>query len=117
MALEVRAVSKYVRMSPQKVKLVVDMVRGKGVKDALSLLRYSTKAAARPVRKVIESAAANAEENFGLPRDGLYIAKIYADEGPTLKRGRIGGRGQFKPILKRSSHITVVLGSPEGAVE
>jgi large subunit ribosomal protein L22 len=117
MGIEVRAVSKYIRMSPSKVKLVADMVRGKGVDDALSLLKYSTKAAADPLAKVIASAAANAEENFGLSRSGLYVAQIFADEGPTLKRGRIGARGRFKPILKRSSHITVVLGSLEEAVQ
>jgi len=111
MDIEVRAVAKYVRMSPRKVKLVVDLVRGKGVNEALTILRYSTKAAARPVAKVIKSAAANAEENYGLSSDELYIAQIYADEGPTLKRGRIGARARFKPILKRSTHITVVLES------
>jgi large subunit ribosomal protein L22 len=109
MDVEVRAVAKYVRMSPRKVKLVVDMVRGRSIDEALTLLTYSTKAAARPVAKVIKSAAANAEENYGLSSDELYIAEIYADEGPTLKRGRIGARGRFKPILKRSTHITVVL--------
>jgi large subunit ribosomal protein L22 len=109
MDIEVRAVAKYVRMSPRKVKLVVDMVRGRSIDQALTLLTYSTKAAARPVAKVIKSAAANAEENYGLSSDELYIAEIYADEGPTLKRGRIGARGRFKPILKRSTHITVVL--------
>lgn len=109
MDIEVRAVAKYIRMSPRKVKLVVDMVRGTSIDQALTLLRYSTKAAARPVAKVIQSAAANAEENYGLSSEELYIAEIYADEGPTLKRGRIGARGRFKQILKRSTHITVVL--------
>lgn len=116
MDVEVRAVAKYVRMSPRKVKLVVDMVRGKGVNEALTMLKYSTKAAARPVAKVIESAAANAEEHYGLSSDELYIAQISADEGPTLKRGRIGARARFKPILKRSTHITVVLESLGEAV-
>jgi large subunit ribosomal protein L22 len=109
MDIEVRAVAKYVRMSPRKVKLVVDMVRGRSIDEALTLLTFSTKAAARPVAKVIKSAAANAEENYGLSSGELYIAEIYADEGPTLKRGRIGARGRFKRILKRSTHITVVL--------
>jgi len=115
MDIEVRAVAKYVHMSPQKVKLVVDMVRGKGVSEALTILKYSTKLAAQPVAKVIRSAAANAEENYGLSPNDLYVAQIYADEGPTLKRGRFGARGRFKPILKRSTHITVVLGGLEGA--
>lgn len=109
--MEVRAKAKYIHMSPRKVKLVVDLVRGMGVDQALTVLSFSTKAAARPVAKVIQSAVANAEENYGLSPDELYVAQIYADEGPTLKRGRPGPRGRFKPILKRSSHITVVLES------
>jgi large subunit ribosomal protein L22 len=117
MALEVKAVAKYVRMSPQKVKLVVDMVRGKGVNDALTALKYSTKVAAGPVAKVIASAAANAEENYGLSRGDMYITKIQADEGPTYKRMRFGGRGRAKPILKRSTHITVVLAGHEAAAQ
>jgi len=100
-------------MSSQKVKLVVDMVRGKGVNEALALLKYSTKSAARPVAQTIASAAANAEENYGLARGELYVARIFADEGPTLKRGMFGARGRFKPLLKRSSHITVVLENQE----
>lgn len=107
--MQVRAEAKYVRMSPSKVRLVVDLVRGIGVDEALNLLRFTNKAAAKPVAKAIESAAANAEENYGLSRGDLYIAQIIADGGPTLKRGRPGARGQLKPILKHSSHITVVL--------
>jgi large subunit ribosomal protein L22 len=117
MDVEVRAVAKYVRMSSRKVKLVVDMVRGKGVNEALTVLKYSSKSAAEPVAKVIKSAAANAEENYGLSSDELYVAQVYADEGPTLKRGRIGARGRFKPILKRSTHITVVLESLREAAQ
>lgn len=109
MAFEVRAVAKYVRMSPRKVRLVVDQVRGKAVDDALALLKFMPKAAAKPVAKVIESAVANAEENFGLAREDLYISKIFANGGPTYKRYRAGARGRVKPILKRTSHITVVL--------
>jgi len=117
MALEVRAVARYIRMSPHKVKLVVDMVRGKAVNEALATLKYSTKVAARPVAKVIASAAANAEENYGLSRDDLRITTIQADEGPTLKRMRFGARGRVKPILKRSTHITVVLTGQETAAQ
>jgi large subunit ribosomal protein L22 len=113
MALEVKAVAKYVRMSPRKVKLVADMVRGKGVDYALAALKYSTKVAAGPVAKAIASAAASAEENYGLSRSELYIAAIQADEGPTYKRMRFGARGRVKPILKRSTHITVVLSGQE----
>jgi large subunit ribosomal protein L22 len=113
MGLEVGAVAKYIRMSPRKVRLVVDLVRGKGVVEALAMLRLLPKAAAGPVSKVISSAAANAEENYGLSRDDLYIAQITADGGPTLRRRRFGARGRFKPILKRSAHVTVVLGERE----
>ena len=113
MGIEVRAKAKYVHMSPRKVKLVVDLVRGRHANEALTMLKFSTKAAARPVAKVIRSAVANAEENYGLSPEEMYIARIFADEGPTLKRGRFGARGRFKPILKRSSHITVVLESME----
>ncbi|MFH1085170.1 MAG: 50S ribosomal protein L22 [Chloroflexota bacterium] len=109
MALEVRAVTKYVRMSAHKVRLVVDLVRGMGVEQALNVLRFTPKAAAKVVAKTVVSAASNAEENYGLAREDLYIARITADEGPTLKRGRPGARGRYKPILKRSAHITVVL--------
>ena len=109
MALEVRAVSKYIRMSPQKVRLVVDLVRGMDVQQALALLRFTLKAAAKEVAKTIASAAANAEENLGLSIDDLYVARIASDAGPTLRRGRPGARGRLKPILKRSAHITVVL--------
>jgi large subunit ribosomal protein L22 len=109
MNVEVRAVSKYVRMSPQKVRLVVDLVRGRAVNEALTVLRFTPKAAADPVARVIASAAANAEENYGLAADELYVARIWADEGPTLRRGRAGARGRYKPLLKRGSHITVVL--------
>jgi large subunit ribosomal protein L22 len=111
MGIEIRAVAKYIRGSPEKTKRVVNMVRGKNVNEALSLLKFSTRGAADPVARVIASAAANAEQNFGLARDELFVAQIFADEGPTLKRGRFGARGRFKPILKRSSHITVVLES------
>lgn len=105
-----KAVAKYIHMSPRKVRLVADLVRSRPVDEALVMLRFLPKAASRPVEKVIRSAAANAEEIYGLSPAELYVAKIVADEGPTLKRGQPGPRGRFKPILKRSTHITVVLG-------
>ncbi|MEA3407008.1 MAG: 50S ribosomal protein L22 [Chloroflexota bacterium] len=107
--MEVRAVRKYIRMSAQKVRLVVDLVRGKEVDEALAILQFTPKAAAKEVAKTISSAVANAEENYGLSRDELFVSQIMADEGPTLKRGRAGARGRYKPILKRSTHLTVVL--------
>lgn len=115
MDFEVRAVGRYIHMSAQKVRLVIDEVRGKSVDEALTLLRFIPKAAAKPVAKVIHSAAANAEENFGLSREDLYIARITADEAPTRRWRRFGARGRFKPILKRGSHVTVVLSEREEA--
>ena len=96
-------------MSAQKVRLVVDLVRGKNANDALEALRFVNKAAALPVRKLLASAVANAEENFGVSRDDLYVAQIYANEATTRKWRRFGARGRFKPILRRHSHVTVVL--------
>jgi large subunit ribosomal protein L22 len=101
-------------MSAQKVRLVIDQVRGMDADGALDLLSFMPKAAAKPVYKLIRSAIANAEENFGFSRDDLYIAEIYANEGPTRRWRRFGARGRFKPLLKRSSHITVILAEYEG---
>jgi large subunit ribosomal protein L22 len=109
MEFEVRAVVRHVRMSPQKVRLVIDQVRGKDALTALTLLKFMPQRAAKPVSKVIASAVANAEENFGMNREDLYIAQISADGGPTRRWRRFGARGRFKPILKRTSHVTVVL--------
>jgi len=96
-------------MSAQKVRLVIDLVRGKNANDALEMLRFVNKAAALPVRKLLASAVANAEENYGVSRDDLVVAKIFANEAATRKWRRFGARGRFKPVLRRSSHITVVL--------
>jgi len=96
-------------MSPQKVRLVIDQVRGKDATEALALLKFMPQRAAKSVSKLVASAVANAEENFGMNREDLYIAKIFADGGPTRRWRRFGARGRFKPILKRTSHITVVL--------
>lgn len=109
MAYDIRAHARYIQISPQKVRLVVNMVRGKNLVDAMTTLQFVTNQAARPVLKVIASAMANAEENFGVSRDDLYIYKIFADEGPTRKWRRFGARGRIKPWLRRSSHITVIL--------
>jgi large subunit ribosomal protein L22 len=106
---EVKAVARYVAMSPQKVRLVVDQVRGKDVEEALAMLRFMPQRAADPVFKVLRSAVANAEENFGLAREDLYVSQIFVDGAPLRKWRRFGARGRFKPILRRSSHITVIL--------
>ena len=106
---QVRAVAKYIPISPQKVRRVVDVVRGMKVKEALDYLNFMPQRAAKPVRKVIASAAANAEENLDIPRDRLFVAEIVADGGPIRKWRRFGARGRFKPIKRRQSHIRVLL--------
>jgi large subunit ribosomal protein L22 len=107
--MEVRAVTKYTGISAQKTRLVLDEVRGKSAQEALVLLAFMPQSAARLVAKTIKSALANATENFGLEAEDMYIAKIVADQAPTRKWRRFGARGRFKPWLRRSSHITVVL--------
>ncbi|HLF27931.1 MAG TPA: 50S ribosomal protein L22 [Anaerolineae bacterium] len=109
MAFEARSVARFIPLSPRKVRLVVDQVRGLGVEQALALLKFMPMAAAEPVSKVIASAAANGEENLGLTRSDLVVKEIRADEGPRRQWRRFGARGRFKPITRRSSHITVVL--------
>jgi large subunit ribosomal protein L22 len=106
---EVRAVARYVGMSPQKVRLVADLVRGKNAKEALELLRFTPKAAAEPISKVIASAIANAVENKQLADSDLVISQIYVDGGPTRQWRRFAARGRFRPIQRKSAHITVVL--------
>jgi large subunit ribosomal protein L22 len=106
---EVKAVARYVRISPQKVRLVVDQIRGQDAEEALDMLRFMPQSASKPVYKVLRSAIANAEENFGLASEDLYVSQIYVDGAPLRKWRRFGARGRFKPILRRSSHITVIL--------
>ncbi len=111
--MEVRAVAKDTGISPRKVRLLVDMVRGKKVDEALTVLRFTPSPTARIVAKVIKSAAANAENNFQMPPEDLKIVRIFADEAQTLKRFRPRSRGRASPILKRSSHITVIVAEQE----
>lgn len=106
---EVRAELRYVWQSARKVRLVVDRVRGMDALEALSVLRLLPQRAAKPVHKLITSAVANAENNFGMAGEDLYISEISADDGPIRRWRRFGARGRFKPIQKRSSHIKVVL--------
>jgi len=106
---DIRAQLRFLPLSAQKVRLVVDMVRGKDANEALEMLRFVQKRAAGPVRKLLASAVSNAEENFGISRDDLYVATIFADEAPTRRWRRFGARGRFKPILRRTSHVTVIL--------
>ena len=109
MAQDIRANISQVQISPQKTRLVVDMVRGKDAVEAIEMLQFVPKKAAQPISKLISSAIANAENNFGLNRYDLYIHSIIANEGPTRKWRRFGARGRIKPRLIRSSHISVIL--------
>jgi large subunit ribosomal protein L22 len=109
MATDIRAQLRFADVSAQKARLVVDQVRGKSAIDAVNTLKYMPKKAARIVERLLGSAVANAEENFGVSRDDLLVYKIVADEGPTRKWRRFGARGRFKPLLRRTSHITIVL--------
>lgn len=111
--MEVRAVAKNVRVSSSKARLLVDMVRGKKVEEALVMLRFTPTPTARAVAKVIKSAAANAENGFQLSPETLRITSIFVDPGLTMKRYRPAARGRASPILKRSSHITVVVAEQE----
>lgn len=106
-----RAIAKYIRISPRKVKIVIDLIRGKQVDQAAAILMYTPKAAAPVVLKLLNSAIANAENNLSLSREDLYVAEVYANPGPTLKRYVARSRGSASPMLKRTSHITVVLDS------
>jgi large subunit ribosomal protein L22 len=107
--------AKYVGVSAQKVRLVVDMVRGQKAEEAVNVLKFMPKVAARHVLKVVQTAMANADENFGLNTSDLIIKKAFVDEAPTRKWRRFGARGRFKPVLRRSSHITIVVAEQEGA--
>lgn len=107
--MEARAQAKMIRVAPQKARLVVDLVRGKSVKEALGILEYTNKSATPAIIKVIKSAAANAVHNENAEEDKLYVKEIFVDEGPTLKRFAAKAKGSGTRILKRTSHITVVV--------
>ena len=109
MAHDIFAQARFIPISAQKVRLVADLVRGKDVVGALTLLKFTPNYASIPVSKVLASAMSNGEENFGVSRDDLYVYRIFADEAPTRKWRRFGARERFKPWLRRSSHITVIL--------
>jgi large subunit ribosomal protein L22 len=107
--MEARAVAKYIRMSPQKVRLVVDLVRGKKVEEARQILLFTRKYAAGQVSKVLNSAIANAKQNPNIDENILFVKKVFVDQGPSLKRWRARAQGRAAAIKKRTSHITVVL--------
>jgi large subunit ribosomal protein L22 len=106
---DIRAELNNLPLSAQKVRLVINLIRGRDANEVLEMLRFVNKRAALPVSKLVASAVANAEENFGVSRDDLYIANIFANEAPTRKWRRFGARGRFKPILRRTSHVTIIL--------
>lgn len=104
--MEAKAVAKYVRMSPTKIKPVCDLVRGKNVNEALAILKFTPGKGSTVVEKVVESAKANAENNFDMNPDNLYVSEILVNQGPTMKRWRAGAQGRAGMILKRSAHIS-----------
>ena len=104
-----RATAKYIRVTPRKVKIVVDLIRGKQVDQALAILAYTPKSAAPYVEKLLNSAIANAENNLEMDRSSLYVAEAYANQGPTLKRYWARSHGRADMIKKHTSHITIVL--------
>lgn len=104
-----KAIAKYIRISPYKVRVVLDLIRGKDLNEAVAILDNVSKAGAEPIKKVVLSAAANAEHNLQMNAADLYVVECYADQGPTLKRMQPMGHGRGFRILKRTSHITVIL--------
>jgi large subunit ribosomal protein L22 len=108
--MEARAVARYVKISPQKAGLIMDEVRGKKVEEALRVLSFSPKRGARLLKKLIDSAVANAEANKEIDVDTLFIKRLYADQGPVMKRFQPRAMGRATRIRKRTSHLTVILG-------
>jgi large subunit ribosomal protein L22 len=107
---QAKAIARYVRISPRKVRQVVDLIRGKKVSDALAILQFTPKGATEPVTKVLQSAVANAEHNYEMDTDALFVKEVFVDQGPTLKRIKPRAMGRADQIRKRTSHITVVVG-------
>lgn len=112
--MEVRSHVKYISISPQKLRLVIDEVRGKNAAEALTILKFMPKKGAAFVSKAVASALANAENNFDLDPSDMVVQTIFADEAPVLKRFKAGARGRYKPRKRRTSHLTVVLAERQG---
>ena len=110
---EVKSVAKYVRIAPRKVRIVMDLIRGKDVADAFAILKFTPKRGSGLIEKVLKSAVANAENNFDMDADNLVVSKCFVDQGPTLKRIHPRSRGQAFSILKHTSHITVIVSEKE----
>ncbi|CAM4184304.1 50S ribosomal protein L22 [Lacicoccus alkaliphilus] len=115
--MQAKAVAKTVRIAPRKVRLVMDLIRGKEVGEAISILKHTNKRTSPIVEKLINSAVANAEHNYDMDIDHLIVSEAYADEGPTLKRFRPRAQGRATKINKRTSHITIVVAEPADVVE
>ena len=113
--METRATAKYVRVSPPKVRQLTGLIKGEHVEEARRILRFSDKGAAQPLAKVLNSAVANAENNDGVDPDELWVVSAFVDEGPTMKRFRPRALGRAYRVRKRTSHITVVVGTRDGA--
>lgn len=111
--MEARAHLRYARIAPRKVQIVLDLIRNQPLDKALALMQYTPKAACEPLIKLVKSAAANAENNFNMDKNNLYVAECFVTPGPTLKRVRPRAQGRAFRILKRTSHITVVLKEKE----
>ena len=107
--MEAKAVAKYIRIAPRKVRVVMNLIRGKSIAEAFAILKFTPKAGADVIEKVLKSAGANAENNFDMNVDKLYVSSAYVDQGPTLKRIHPRSRGQAFSIFKRTSHVTVVV--------
>ena len=107
--MESKAVAKYVRIAPRKVRVVMDLIRGKNVAEAFAILKFTPKVGADAIEKVLKSAVANAAKNFDMNVDKLFISTAFVDQGPTMKRIHLRSRGQAFKILKRSSHITIAV--------
>ena len=107
--MEAKAIAKYVRIAPRKVRIVIDLIRGKNVVEALAVLKNTPKVASDVIYKVLKSAIANAENNYDMNSDALFVSAAFVDQGPTMKRVHPRSRGKAFKILKRSSHVTVVV--------
>ena len=113
-AQEAKAVYKFARISPRKVKIVADLIRGKDIDEALAIVKFTPKASSEIIEKLLKSALSNAENNHNMKHEKLYVAEIFANQGPTLKRIRPAAKGSAVRIRKRTSHITIVLKEKEG---
>ncbi|WP_462419760.1 50S ribosomal protein L22 [Salinicoccus sp. Marseille-QA3877] len=115
--MQAKAVAKTVRIAPRKVRLVLDLIRGKEVGEAMSILQLTNKRSSPVVEKLIKSAVANAEHNYDMDVDHLIVSEAYADEGPTLKRFRPRAQGRATKINKRTSHVTIIVAEPASLEE